>query len=120
MAEQLLRPSRRGFIAGFGALLAAPVVIKASALMPVRTPLLLRELIVTLPSSMQIGDTVTIIGDNRLYTLNEITREAVQLFKNSNKFLEQITEQCEKDFELAKPIQWSKVSSPRSFTVRFA
>ncbi len=62
---------RRGFIAGLGALFAAPAIVQVSSLMPVRgVPL--------------YG------GRNNLLTIDMITREAVQMFKDSNAFFQNI------------------------------
>lgn len=41
---------RRGFIAGIGALIAAPAIVRASSLMPVRAPKHIYELRTLLPS----------------------------------------------------------------------
>lgn len=64
--------ARRSIIKGLVALVAAPAIIKVADLMPVN-------------AALQPG--------NSLLTIDQITREAVQLFKNSNEFLRKLPEQ---------------------------
>ena len=73
--------SRRGFIAGLTSLIAAPAVVKASSIMPVK----LIDWSVSQP-----------IKTNRLLTMREIMREAVRLYENSNIFIERVDSQYPK------------------------
>lgn len=71
----VLVPTRRGLLQGLGMLLAAPAIVRAASLMPVR------------------AFTVAPVGqmlNGGVLTMNEITREAVKLWKNSNLFLQQL------------------------------
>lgn len=43
-------PSRRSFLLGLGAVLAAPAVVRAGSLMPVRTPIVMR------PGLFKVGE----------------------------------------------------------------
>ncbi len=70
---------RRGFLLGGLAALAAPAIVHAGALMPIRGELLLAP-------------------RNMYPTLSMITREAVQLFRYSNDFLVSIDRQYENAF----------------------
>ena len=65
--------SRRDFLTGLISLVAAPAIVRAGSLMPIRGELLVKS-------------------SNTLLTLNMITREAVRLFANSNKFLQSLDE----------------------------
>ena len=65
---------RRSFLRG---LIAAPAVVAAAHIMPVRLPLILRPTLVT----------------GNILTIQMITREAIRLFANSNSFIEQIDAQ---------------------------
>lgn len=68
--------SRRSFIGGLAALVAAPAIVKAASLMPVRSiPL------------------VAVDRGNTYLSINEFTREAVRLFQETNLFLENIDRQ---------------------------
>jgi hypothetical protein len=69
--------SRRGFLAGFGALLvAAPAIVRAGSLMPIAG-----EKFVSRPALVYSKELRTIL------TVRQITREAIRLFENSNEFL---------------------------------
>ena len=71
--------ARRSFLLGGLALLAAPAIVRAGSLMPIRGELLLAP-------------------RNTYLTLSMITREAVQLFRYSNDFLVSIDRQYENAF----------------------
>lgn len=79
MSSEVLIPSRRGFLAGAIGLLAAPAIVSASSLMPIK--------------GFVLEPTF-----NRLLTPEMITREAVKLFCNSNYFLKNIEEQYDWQF----------------------
>ncbi len=38
MANEIIRPNRRGFLTGLASLIAAPAIIKATSLMPISVP----------------------------------------------------------------------------------
>jgi hypothetical protein len=61
--------SRRGIL---GAFIAAPAIVRASSLMPVK---------------QMFAPAAVIPARNTLLTLDQITREAIRLFQNSNTFL---------------------------------
>lgn len=69
---------RRKFLLGLGAFIASPAVVKASSLMPVRA------------YSQGI-----VIRGNSLLLIEQITRDAVRLFTNSNKFIDKINREYE-------------------------
>lgn len=62
--------SRRSFLAGLGSLLAAPAIVRAEILMPVRG--------------------IIVPTRNSLLTIEMITREAIKLFVSSNAFIQNI------------------------------
>ena len=133
-AQAIAVPSRRGFIAGALALVAAPAIIKVSSLMPVNTRLvpgddlgalrLINEFRVeneaisrldVLFGSMQRPEWNFAVGHavNRLTAQNEITREAVRLFQNSNEFIKKIDAEYERDYAFMKG-QWAYNKERRS------
>jgi len=65
----MIETSRRNFIVGATALVAAPAIVRFESIMPVTT---------------------RIYRGNALLTIDQITRQAVRLFNNRNKFLENI------------------------------
>lgn len=65
----MIAASRRSFITGLVALVAAPAIVRAGSLMAVN-------------SGLAPGDSMLM--------MNQITREAVRLFENSNKFIENL------------------------------
>jgi hypothetical protein len=81
-----MQPTRRGFLAGLGALFAAPAIVRIESLMPVRA-LILPTL---LPGSY--------FPRNDYLTLQQITREAVRTWKNSNAFIASLDQQYDEMF----------------------
>lgn len=81
--------ARRSILTGLVALVAAPAIVKVSSLMPVNSKLV---------PSWPIG------YGNSLLTIDEITREAVRLFQNSNAFIEKM----DREYEFYNGEQWSK------------
>lgn len=81
----LIVPSRRRFITGLVASFAAPAIIRIENLMPVRT---VEEMLVE--EFKQSG--------NCLLTMNMITRQAIRLFLNNNKFIRNANIQYELAF----------------------
>lgn len=71
----LLLP-RRSFLLGFGACLASPAIVKAESLMRLISP--------KKPTIIMVKE----IRINSLLTIDEITRKVIELFKNSNAFLQ--------------------------------
>lgn len=70
-------PSRRGFLRGLGAIIAAPAIVRVASLMPVS---------VTAYPRLEVGMTVAGIG-NGLLTINMITREAIKLWQMNCEYL---------------------------------
>lgn len=83
---EIIKPSRRGLLAGFATLFAAPAIIKIAKLMPISVP---EEEILILPKC------------NGLLTINMITRESIRLWKNSNAFLQNIDKQYDNSFAVS-------------------
>lgn len=92
---------RRGFLRG---LIAAPAVVAAQNIMPVRLPLILRT-----PNVVVAGNF------NNLLTLNMITKEAIRLFRQSNSFYEQLNKEWRRQLLFADGTQW-----PQTLRVRVA
>lgn len=83
--SEFVMPSRRGFLSGLLALVATPAIVRAASLMPV--------------SMMPDEEVLAQLSKrNSLLTINKITREGVRLWKNSNKFLENIDTQYDDAF----------------------
>lgn len=75
--------ARRSLIAGLGALIASPAIVKASSLMQIAP---------TETIKLASGSTIRFAGlnvpsYNNYLTLGMITRDAVRLFRNSNSFI---------------------------------
>lgn len=79
--------SRRGFLGGLAAALAAPAIVAAPSLMPIRAPAL-----VLAPSGLLVP------RRNPLLTIGMITREAVKLWVNSNELLRNIAAEWDDEF----------------------
>lgn len=84
---------RRSFITGLVALVAAPAVVKAASLMKVAPTEVIR------PETYQ--------------ALDQITRHAVQMFRNNNAFRRAIYEQYRKDWEFVNGQQWDGVQGAK-------
>jgi hypothetical protein len=76
--SELILPTRRGFLAGMIGLIAAPAIVRASSLMPVKA---LAATVNIEPELQQF--VVTNVSGNKLLTLDAITREAVRQWKES-------------------------------------
>ena len=76
----MIQSTRRGFIAGLGALFAAPAIVRIESLMPVR---------MCRPE---------IAGANGLLTMREMTREAIRLWHSSSSFLTELDRQYDEQF----------------------
>ncbi len=73
--------SRRGILGG---LICAPAIVRASSLMPIKA------LFETTP--------MVVRGQNTLLTIDQITREAMILWNNSNAFIGNLQTQYDRDF----------------------
>jgi hypothetical protein len=122
MADQLLIPSRRGFLAGLGAFaFAAPAIVRASSLMPVKAlstvqeePVFMYPLLGAEAEWFEEAATYQITGS--LLSVNEITREAVKLFVNSHKFISQYDDEFNKaGVKIGSTI---RIRLPGDFTIR--
>lgn len=89
--------SRRGFIGGLAALVAAPAIVRVENLMvlPAPTKILLPEGLVAFNP---VETAAAYAVRNNLLTIDMITREAVRLFQNSNAFIKAIDRQYEEQF----------------------
>lgn len=84
----MIETSRRSLITGLVALVAAPAIVKVASLMPVN-------------AALQPG--------NNLLTLNQITREAMRRFRDSNRFIRDSEGQYYDDRVFYEGEQWDKV-----------
>lgn len=82
--------SRRSFLAGLGSLLAAPAIVRAEILMPVRAIIAHRR-----------------YTEGSLLTVDMIAREAVKLFTNCNRMLQDIELQYRADYAFVAGPQWT-------------
>lgn len=71
--------SRRGFLGALAGLVAAPAIVRVAELMPIRPALVPSPLVVP--------------PESTLLTIDMITREAVRLFVNSNRFVQSLERQ---------------------------
>lgn len=106
--------SRRGFFGGMLAALAAPAIVRVENLMvlPQAPKIIVPELLLS-------ETAVDYVVRNNLMTINQITREAVQLFTNSNAFLRSIDQQYDEEFsqEGAKIGQSLRIRVPKDFVL---
>lgn len=86
--------SRRSFLSGLAAIAAPAVITTPGLLMPLRGIVPVPAL---LPSSWTNPGCVP---PNTLLTINMITREAVQLFRNNNSFIQEIERQFAEHFSI--------------------
>ena len=81
---EVAAPSRRGFLGVLFGLVAAPAIVRATSLMPVRV----------LPSEEVLNglyiDEVYPVTESSLLTIQQITREAVRRWKSPNLFMQNI------------------------------
>lgn len=82
--------SRRGFLGALTGLVAAPAIVRAAELMPIR-PVHHDVLFGQLATRPEWG--VVVPPQSTLLTIDMITREAVRLFVNSNRFLQSLERQ---------------------------
>ena len=75
---------RRSFLTGLVSLMAAPAIVRASSLMPIK--------LFDPVQSLSAG------GVNSRLAISMITREAIKLFSQSNEFLRYINTQYDEEF----------------------
>ena len=73
----MIESSRRGFLGGLLALVAAPTVVRAASLMPVSV----------MPDEVVLEQ---LARRRSLLTINEITCEAIRLWANNNVFIQNL------------------------------
>lgn len=104
---ELPQQSRRGFVAGLGTFFAAaPAIVRATSIMPVRA--CERPPIYTLADYTHDLDSTAVAhyrGGN-LLTIQQITREAIKLFQNSNEFIKQLNAQYAREAAFYEGQQW--------------
>lgn len=111
MTEDIVKPSRRGFFGLLASVLAAPAIVKATNIMPVRS--FSSSGFLTLDdyadrilgpqvNSLYSGD----IGGVSKQSLHEITRESVRMFVDTNSFLIDIVKQYQDAFDYTNGSQW--------------
>lgn len=79
--------SRRGMIGGLLGVMAAPAIVRAGIIMPVKKVLVPPAGSVVLPAECEV-----VAGANKILTNQMIAREAIKLFANKNAFLHAIDE----------------------------
>lgn len=101
--------SRRGFFGVLAAVVAAPMIVRVESLMVLPRPS------VILPPGLVALEPQTAVEyavGNNLMTIDMITREAVRLFQNSNKFLQAMQFQWKDDFAFTEGNAWNQISEP--------
>lgn len=90
-----MQTSRRGFLGGLLAVVSAPAIVRVESLMglPDHGKLLVPE-----TGILWLARDKELLRKNSLLIINMITREAVQLFKNSNAFIQSLDAQYEHEF----------------------
>jgi hypothetical protein len=137
----LEKPSRRGFLAALGCgIIAAPAIVRAASIMPVKAienftldnegpcffyeSLKLHEFADRYPSAIENAAEFEIVRapppQISYKRWNEITREALEMFVNSNEFLENINKQFDEEFfnTGAKVGTTLRIKLPKDFTIR--
>src|SRR5271156_2524686 len=98
--------NRRGFLGGLLAVMAAPAIVRPEILMPVRS--------IIFPSAPKI----IVTGAHGSLQIDVITREAIRLFQNSNKFIQAINMEYDEAFAFVGGSQWGealKIRLPTDF-----
>lgn len=115
--------SRRGLLGGLVAMLAAPTIVRVENLMvlpapqKVIVPSLGEFIHIRLPNNFSVQETaVDFAVNNNLMTINQITREAVRLWTNSNAFIRNIDQQFAQDFGFMTGEQWDDSIPQLSFS----
>lgn len=90
--------NRRGFLTGLISALAAPAIVRIDNIMPVR-------------------QSIVIPNQNAYLTMQMITREAIQLFKNSNAFIQNIDSQYDEQFHNVRIGSRLRIKLPTDYVV---
>lgn len=107
MTEAIV-PSRRGFITGLASLLiAAPAIVKATNIMPVKT---VDHWLTVVPQRHIYGGGRS---GGKIWAMDQITREAVRMFRNTNLFLQEIDKQYREDYAFVGGEQWPDEFRPQ-------
>jgi len=94
----LIQPTRRGFITAAIGLIAAPAIVRASSLMPIKA----------FNSGLQQFVVTSCTGrGNSLLSVEMISLEAVRLFENSNRFMQLMEEIRVGDVFTIQGVQWN-------------
>lgn len=134
--------SRRGIVGVLSGLIAAPAIIKVADLMPIKpvrwsgipeyVPLRPAVKLDVLYGHLKLGDTLTFagedlarrqfvvtkVGDDSRLSIDEITREVLRDFENSNKFLASVDQQYEDALAGARVGEALRIRMPVDFVVR--
>lgn len=92
MMSPIIQPSRRGFLTGLTALVAAPAIVRATSLMPIASP-----------KDYLLLNATESYSHQTLLTLRQITREAIEQWRNTNQFLDGIDQQYDLAFRINLP-----------------
>lgn len=87
--------SRRGLLGGLLAVVSAPAIVRVESLMVLPAKIIAPEPVLWL---MEEKTTEVWASGNSLLTIEQITREAIKLFTNSNAFLQSLDEQYNREF----------------------
>jgi hypothetical protein len=91
--------SRRGFLGGLLAVVSAPAIVRVENLMPINASWIIPDPVILSHAGKQVVlAPAAWIEKNSLLTIEQITREAVRLFTNSNAFIKSIDEQYDREF----------------------
>lgn len=110
-ATALILPSRRGFLGLLVSAFAAPAIVQASSLMPIRAlqaaaanPLQLDEFAARVCEARFDALAKTVLDDLEIaeckshLLFTQIARESVKLFVNSNSFIQNVNTQFDEHF----------------------
>ena len=116
--SELIIPSRRGFLAGLVGVIAAPAVVSITNIMPVSAAFAALRTRAQIVEDALAADVQYCA--NSLLISNEITRDAVRLFWNSNKFLREFDSQWVNMFskQNVKIGTTIRIRLPKDFTVK--
>lgn len=96
--------TRRGLITGLVAFAAAPAIVRAENLMPVRAEIIRSFFGIDLATNE--GTAAIILREKTYLSMQMITRETVRLFTNSNAFIQSINRDFEREFGYNDGINW--------------
>lgn len=120
-----MKLSRRGFFSGLAALVAAPAIVRVENIMHVVPTEILTSDGISLRklTEYSVVDQKIFVSDvingNSLRTIDQITRDAVRLFKNSNSFMREFNRQYAEEFAFVDGKAWSQlqIRLPKDFLV---